>query len=102
MLLGIALLLKGHDAPGGGFVAGLSFAAAGILAFTAYGARRFHSMVPVEPDRVALLGGVVLLLSLLAPLVLGTRVSPIGTGCWRWVPCPGSGRRLSCSRSGWS
>ena len=30
-LLGIALLLKGHDAPGGGFVAGLSFAVAGIL-----------------------------------------------------------------------
>ena len=71
VLLAAALLLKGHDAPGGGFVAGLSFAVAGILGFTAYGARRFHAAVPVEPERVALLGGVLLLASLLLPLALG-------------------------------
>ena len=53
ILLGLALLLKGHDEPGGGFVAGLSLAAAGILCVTAYGTRRFHEIFPVEPDRVA-------------------------------------------------
>ncbi len=71
ILLGLALLLKGHDAPGGGFVGGLAFAVAGILGFTAYGARRFHAAIPVEPERVALLGGALLLSSLALPLLLG-------------------------------
>jgi multisubunit Na+/H+ antiporter MnhB subunit len=91
MLLGLALLLKGHDLPGGGFVAGLSFASAGILGFTAYGARRFHASVPVEPDRVALLGGVVVLLSLLLPLAFGEPglthrhgLLELGPFSWKW------------------
>ncbi len=71
LLFGLALLLKGHDNPGGGFVAGLSLAAAGILCIAAYGAQRFHSIVPVQPDRIALLGGVVVLASLLLPLLVG-------------------------------
>lgn len=71
LLLGLALLLKGHDAPGGGFVGGLSFAVAGILGFTAYGARRFRAAVRIEPERVALLGGLLLFASLAAPLLLG-------------------------------
>jgi len=71
VLFGLALLIKGHDDPGGGFVAGLSLAAAGILCVTAYGAQRFHAIVPVEPDRIALLGAIVVLASLLLPLLLG-------------------------------
>ncbi len=71
ILFGLALLLKGHDDPGGGFVAGLSLAAAGILCIAAYGTRRFHAIVPLEPDRIALLGAVVVLTSLLLPLLLG-------------------------------
>ena len=71
VFLGTALLIKGHDAPGGGFVAGLSFAVAGILGFTAFGARRFHRSVAIEPDRIALLGGVVVLASILLPLPFG-------------------------------
>ena len=71
ILLGLALLLAGHDEPGGGFVGGLSFAVAGILGFTAYGVRRFHRIIPIEPERVALLGGMVVLTSLLVPLILG-------------------------------
>ncbi len=70
-LLALALLLKGHDAPGGGFVAGLSFAVAGILGFTAYGARQFHATVPLEPERAALLGSLLLVGSLLLPLLGG-------------------------------
>ncbi|MGI9592501.1 MAG: MnhB domain-containing protein [Myxococcota bacterium] len=91
ILLGLALLLKGHDEPGGGFVAGLSLAAAGILCVTAYGTQRFHEIVPVEPDRVALAGGVVLLVSLLLPLLLGDAglthrhgTLDVGGLSWKW------------------
>jgi multisubunit Na+/H+ antiporter MnhB subunit len=91
VLLALALLLKGHDAPGGGFVAGLSFAAAGVLGFTAYGARRFRKLIPIEPDRVALVGGVLLLLSLVLPLLLGDagltqRHGELSAGplTWKW------------------
>jgi len=91
VLLGLALLLKGHDAPGGGFVGGLSFAVAGILGFTAYGARRIHAAVVIEPERVALLGGGVLIASLLLPLLLGDAALSqhhgtlaLGPFAWKW------------------
>jgi multicomponent Na+:H+ antiporter subunit B len=91
LLLGLAMLLKGHDAPGGGFVAGLSFAVAGILGFTAYGARRFHAAVPVEPERVALFGGLLLIASLALPPLLGDPglthrhgVIEFGAIHWKW------------------
>ncbi len=71
ILFGLALLLKGHDDPGGGFVAGLSLAVAGVLCVTAFGARRFRDIVPVEPEQVALLGGVIVLASLVFPLLIG-------------------------------
>jgi multisubunit Na+/H+ antiporter MnhB subunit len=91
VLLGLALLFKGHDAPGGGFVAGLSFAVAGILGFSAYGARRFHAIVPVEPEVVALLGGVILLAGVVLPLPLADaglthwhgRID-LGFLAWKW------------------
>ena len=91
ILLGLALLLKGHDDPGGGFVAGLSLAVAGILCVSAYGAQRFHDMIPVEPDRVALLGALIVFASLLLPLLIGDaglahRHGEIGVGpfSWKW------------------
>jgi multisubunit Na+/H+ antiporter MnhB subunit len=91
ILLGLALLLKGHDAPGGGFVGGLSFAVAGILAFTAYGARRVHDIMTVEPERVALLGALLLIASLALPLLLGDPalhhrhgLLTLGPLQWKW------------------
>jgi multicomponent Na+:H+ antiporter subunit B len=91
ILLGLALLLKGHDAPGGGFVGGLSFAVAGILGFTAYGAQRVHDVVIVEPERVALLGGLLLIASLVVPLLFGDPalthrhgVLALGPLAWKW------------------
>ena len=71
ILLGLALLVRGHDDPGGGFVAGLSVAIAGILCVAAFGARRFHEIVPIEPERVALLGTLIVFASLLLPLLVG-------------------------------
>ncbi len=90
LLLGLSLLLKGHDHPGGGFDGGLAWAAAAILAFTAYGARRFHGTLPLEPERIALLGGLVLLASVAVPPLLGapalthgSRVVALGPLAWK-------------------
>lgn len=71
VMMAIALLLKGHDAPGGGFVSGLALAVAGILGFTAYGLERFRQSIRLEIESVALLGAGVLLVSLLGPTLLG-------------------------------
>lgn len=68
-LLGTALLLKGHDEPGGGFVAGLAFAIAAVLALMRSeggwegGARRAES--------VAVAGGLLILATLAVPALLG-------------------------------
>jgi len=71
VMLGLALILKGHDAPGGGFVGGLSIAVAGILGVTAYGARAYRSRIPVAAEDVALLGALVLFASVLSPVLFG-------------------------------
>ena len=71
VMFGIALTLKGHDAPGGGFVGGLSLAVAGILGFSAWGTRAFRDRVRMPPELIALLGALLLLVSALLPLLAG-------------------------------
>jgi multicomponent K+:H+ antiporter subunit A len=50
-LLGIFLFLRGHDQPGGGFVAGLTMAIAIILQYMASGARWVEARLRVHPLR---------------------------------------------------
>jgi len=71
LLMAISLLIKGHNLPGGGFVAGLALAVAGILSFTAYGLERFRNGLRVPAEKFALLGGLIILCSLLVPLLFG-------------------------------
>jgi multisubunit Na+/H+ antiporter MnhB subunit len=71
IMFGIALTLKGHDAPGGGFVGGLSLAVAGVLGFSAWGTRAFRARVPFSPERVALTGALLLLGCAALPLPAG-------------------------------
>ncbi len=71
LLLAVSLLIKGHDLPGGGFVAGLAVAVAGILGFTAYGLERFQIRLRLSPETFALMGGLMILFSLIFPVLLG-------------------------------
>ena len=80
VMLGLALLLKGHDAPGGGFVGGLSIAVAGILAVTAYGARAYRARIPLAAEDVALLGALLLFASVGVPQLLGLDPLTHGSG----------------------
>ena len=49
LLFAAFLLLRGHNEPGGGFVAGLVAAAAFSLYAMAYGVERAHRALLVEP-----------------------------------------------------
>lgn len=69
LILGGALLLKGHDEPGGGFVAGLSWAMAAVLALAAFGRSSLRHRSSQEV--IALVGVSFVLLSLLAPVLAG-------------------------------
>jgi multicomponent K+:H+ antiporter subunit A len=92
IMLALALLLKGHDAPGGGFVSGLSFAVAAILGFAAYGTRSFRARIQVEPDRIAIFGALILIAAAVIPMVMGEpmlthrhgTLSPLGAFAIKW------------------
>lgn len=69
LMVGVALLLKGHDEPGGGFVAGLSLAMAGVLALAAFGLKK--TMLRISAQTGAILGIGLTAASLLLPLLQG-------------------------------
>ena len=69
LLLGGALLVKGHDEPGGGFVAGLVLAMAAVLALAAFGRRALR--LRVSPESLALVGIGLIFVSMLVPLLSG-------------------------------
>ena len=67
--VGVALLLKGHDEPGGGFVAGLALGMAGVLALAAFGLSKTRLRVSAEVG--AIVGVALTIVSLLVPSLGG-------------------------------
>ncbi len=55
-LFAFALLLRGHNLPGGGFIAGLVTAISLLLANLAYGLEQTHRILRVDPARIAFVG----------------------------------------------
>jgi len=56
ILFSIYLLFRGHNLPGGGFVAGLMTAAAVILQYVAAGRSSTDGVAPFDPEKLIRLG----------------------------------------------
>jgi multicomponent Na+:H+ antiporter subunit B len=71
LLFGLFLLLRGHNAPGGGFVGGLVVAAAYALHAFAFGVAAARRALLAAPSRLIGVGLLLALGSGLLPLALG-------------------------------
>ncbi len=82
LLFALFLLFRGHNAPGGGFVAGLVVAAAFVLHALAYGIPASRRALLVPPPMLLPIGLSVALLSGIPAVVLGM---PFMTALWTTV-----------------
>lgn len=85
LLLSVVLLVRGHDAPGGGFVGGLMAASALILYLLGYDVDTVRRLVRVEPVRLLAVG---LLVALGSGVPAMLRGRPFLTGLWTQTPSP--------------
>jgi multicomponent Na+:H+ antiporter subunit B len=90
LLYGIFLLLRGHNAPGGGFAGGLVVAAAYSLSSFAFGTAAARRALIVDPSRLIGVGLLLALGSGLLPVFLG---KPFLTAQW-FAPNMGLGTPL--------
>jgi multicomponent Na+:H+ antiporter subunit B len=79
LLFALFLLLRGHNEPGGGFVAGLVVAVAFVLRVLAEGPEAARAALLVNPWRLLGTGLLTSLASGCIPLALGR---PFLTACW--------------------
>ena len=91
LVYGIFLLLRGHNAPGGGFAGGLVVAAAYSLSSFAFGTAAARRALIVDPSRLIGLGLLLALGSGLAPVAAG---KPFLTALW-FAPDLGLGTPLT-------
>jgi multisubunit Na+/H+ antiporter MnhB subunit len=91
LLFALFLLFRGHNAPGGGFVAGLVVAAAFVLHAMAYGMAATRRALLVPPQRLLPIGLLVALFSGLPAVLLGQTFM---TGIWTTIGAAPSGIAL--------
>ncbi|TLF51567.1 Na+/H+ antiporter subunit B [Halomonas urmiana] len=83
LLFSLFLLLRGHDEPGGGFIAGLVAAAAFALYLFAFGRRPLNRMLTVSPRDLVAMG---LLLGVGSTLPAWWVGEPFFTAQWWTIP----------------
>jgi multicomponent Na+:H+ antiporter subunit B len=83
LLLSVFLLLRGHDEPGGGFIAGLVAALAFALYVFAYDIETTRGVLRVDPRTLVGIGLVLATLSAFPAVLLG---QPFFTAQWWSVP----------------
>ncbi|WP_066961049.1 Na+/H+ antiporter subunit B [Microbulbifer sp. Q7] len=82
LLFSVYMLLRGHNFPGGGFIAGLIAAAAFILYALAWSLREARAALRVPPVRLATLGAMLSIASAVPGALQG---QPPFTGLWLFV-----------------
>ncbi|MCC7497048.1 MAG: Na+/H+ antiporter subunit B [Bryobacteraceae bacterium] len=87
LLFGVFLLLRGHNAPGGGFAGGLVVAAAYILHFFAFGLDAARRALLTRPERLIGSGLLLAVGSGILPVLFGR---PFLTSLW-FDPASGIG-----------
>lgn len=70
-LMALHLFLRGHNMPGGGFIAGLATSISLILLSLALGMEALHKVVRVDPARLAIVGLAVAIGSSMVPMLVG-------------------------------
>lgn len=83
LMFSLFLLLRGHDEPGGGFIAGLVAAGAFALYLFAYGQRALEEMLKVSPRDLVGMG---LLLGVVSTLPAWWKGQPFFTAQWWAIP----------------
>jgi multicomponent Na+:H+ antiporter subunit B len=89
LVFAVFLLLRGHNAPGGGFAAGLVASAAFALHALANGRASARRLLGTEPGTLIAAGLLTALGSGLIPLAAGL---PFMTGVWLPAPLPVLGK----------
>lgn len=83
LLFSVFLLLRGHDEPGGGFIAGLVAAGAFALYMFAFGTRATRAMLRVAPQDLIGMG---LFLGVVSALPAWWHGQPFMTAQWWTIP----------------
>jgi len=83
LLASLWILLRGHNAPGGGFIGGLLAVAASAAYALVFDANRARQRIPLGPARLAACGALLALLSGLPALLQGL---PFLTHFWVNLP----------------
>lgn len=83
LLFSFFLLMRGHDAPGGGFIGGLIAAGAFALYLMAYGADKLRTLLPVPPRTMLSIG---LLIALGSGILAFFSRLPFLTARWTVLP----------------
>ncbi len=79
LIFAVYLLLRGHNLPGGGFVAGLAAAIALVLGEYAYGRQAVLVALPIVPQSILVVG---LATALLSGMLAAAAGAPFLTGLW--------------------
>ena len=78
-LLAVLFFLKGHNTPGGGFIAGLMVASAFILDMLSHSLKDFSKSFKIRPLKIAVFGVLISLFSSILPVFFN---QPFFYGLW--------------------
>ncbi|QDY70076.1 Na+/H+ antiporter subunit B [Qingshengfaniella alkalisoli] len=82
LVFSVYMLLRGHNAPGGGFIGGLIGATGFVLHAIACGTEQTRAALRLKPENLAIIG---LAMSLLAGLISLPFGDPLLTGQWLFL-----------------